>query len=209
MKRVVAKPVTRMPCRVFMAHAWAATVRTAQIHIFTVSIAAKFPGTWCGFSSRAAQATHVAVAEAEVRLAPRAPRSEQWAIRQRRQRCKSAQSCAASLGRLSGRVTCLASCDVTLWVDGAAEDGGEVLSSHGRLRTCERMKQMIYPPTTTPRSLILAVFGPVDEFPYRDTKRSKYHDVAASASTVHAHFSEANSSHAQWRRSRRGQPRAR
>ena len=57
-------------------------------------------------SSRAAQATHAAVAEAEVRLAPRAPRSEQWAIRQRRQRCKSAQSCAASLGRLSGRVTC-------------------------------------------------------------------------------------------------------
>ena len=92
---------------------------------------------------------------------------------------------------------------------GSTEDGGEVLSSHGRLRTCERMKQMIYPPTTTPRSLILAVFGPVDEFPYRATKRSKYHDVAASASTVHAHFSEANSSHAQWRRSRRGQPRAR
>ena len=137
MKRVVAKPVTRMPCRVFMAHAWAATVRTAQIHIFTVSIAAKFPGTWCGFSSRAAQATHAAVAEAEVRRAPRAPRSEQWAIRQRRQRCKSAQSCAASLGRLSGRVTCLASCDVTLWVDGGRWRGPQFARPTANVRTYE------------------------------------------------------------------------
>ena len=79
MKRVVAKPVTRMPCRVFMAHAWAATVRTAQIHIFTVSVAAELPGTWRGFSSCAAQVAHVAVAEAELRRTPRVPRSERWA----------------------------------------------------------------------------------------------------------------------------------
>ena len=164
MKRVVAKPVTRMPCRVFMAHAWAATVRTAQIHIFTVSIAAKFPGTWCGFSSRAAQATHVAVAEAEVRRAPRAPRSEQWAIRQRRQRCKSAQSCAASLGRLSGRVTCLASCDVTLWVDGGRWRGPQFTRPTANVRTYEADDLPAYDDASESHSGGLC---PLDEFPYR------------------------------------------